>query len=141
MPYRILHTLLLITLVVSGANALAETLACHLTYGGKTQTLEAQPIKQPAATPYTAKATPIGSFFLFRPLFIAEPTDLASIHLYTYANLDGGPLPLHHASYAYPPTPSANSGNQRYGFTGLQRIYEPERDSELQYWCEMKVTP
>jgi hypothetical protein len=24
----------------------------------------------------------------------------------------------------------------RYGFTGMQRVYEPVRDGELEYWCE-----
>ncbi|MDE2440470.1 MAG: hypothetical protein KGP14_05560 [Betaproteobacteria bacterium] len=111
------------------APALAETVACHLNYGGETQIIESAPL----ATPYTGAPTAIGSFFLFRVVFVPEPSDLARINLYTHAELGEVPIPLQHASYPYP---VRNHG--RYGFTGLQRVYEPKRESELQYWCEIR---
>jgi len=110
----------------------AQTVACHLTYGGETRGVEATP----GNAPYAGEPTAIGSFFLFRIVFVREPADLARINLYTHADLGEAPIPIQHASHPYP------VGNQgRYGFTGLQRIYEPKRESELQYWCELKEAP
>ena len=121
-----------LALLLASAFARAESVACHLTYGGDTQVIE----NGPSASPYTGAPTAIGSFFLFRIVFIREPADLARINLYVHADLDEAPIPLQHASYAYP---VRNQG--RYGFTGLQRIYEPKRESELLYWCELRDAP
>lgn len=109
----------------------AQTVACHLTYGGETQIVEAPP----GNAPYTGEPTAIGSFFQFRIVFVREPTDLARINLYTHADLGEAPIPLQHASHPYP-----LRNQERYGFTGLQRVYEPKRESELQYWCELRET-
>lgn len=107
----------------------ADTVACHLSYGGETQVIESAPL----VSPYIDTPTLIGSFFRFRIVFMREPADLARINLYVHAALDDAPIPVQHASYPYP---VGNHG--RYGFTGLQRVYEPQRESELQYWCEMR---
>lgn len=109
----------------------AQTVACHLTYGGETQIVEATP----GNAPYAGTPTAIGSFFLFRIVFVREPADLARINLYIHADLGEAPIPLQHASHPYPA-----SNQERHGFTGLQRIYEPKRESELQYWCELRET-
>lgn len=116
-------------LAVAALPALAQTVACHLTYGGETRIVEATP----GSSPYTGAPTAIGSFFLFRIVFQAQPADLARINLYVHADLDDVPIPLQHASHPYP-----TSNQARYGFTGLQRIYEPKRESELIYWCEIR---
>ena len=110
--------------------ARAESVICHVIYGGSTRTIEAMP----TTSPYLAEASPIGSYFLFRIVFRQEPADLAGIKIYTYANHDSGPALIHQASYPYPPR---NMGNA--GFSGRQTIYEPLRDGELQYWCELKA--
>ena len=116
-------------LLVSAPIAQADTVACHLTYGGETRTVESAP----TASPYAGVPTAIGSFFLFRIVFVREPADLARINLYTHADLGEAPIPLQHASHPYPVR-----NQDRYGFTGLQRIYEPKRESELIYWCELR---
>lgn len=107
----------------------ADSVACHLNYGGETQVIESVSL----ASPYTGTPTAIGSFFLFRIVFVREPADLARINLYVHAALGEAPNPVQHASYPYPV-----SNHGRYGFTGQQRVYEPDRESELQYWCEMR---
>jgi hypothetical protein len=111
------------------SQAYAENVDCHVSYGGETQVISAQP----AAPPYTVAPVAIGSYFLFRLVFERTPPGQAAIKLYTYANRDApqGETLVHQVDYAYPP--SANTG--RYGFTGLQRVYEPIRDGELEYWC------
>lgn len=106
----------------------AESVVCHVTYGGETRRIEAQPV----VSPYPVAPVAIGSYFLFRIVFRNEPADLASIKLYTYADRDAGPTLIHQASYAYP-TKNAASG----GFSGQHFVYEPVRDGELQYWCEL----
>jgi hypothetical protein len=111
--------------------AAAETVACHVTYGGETKTVEAQP----TASPYTVAPVEFGSYLLFRIIFRSEPADLASIKLYTYAHhddKDGRPL-IHQATYAYPPINAS-----RYGFTGLNHAYEPRYGLVLDYWCELR---
>jgi len=104
-----------------------ETVACHLTYGGETQTIAAAP----TTSPYTVPAVAIGSYFLFRIVFRQEPADLASIKLYAYAARATGPDLVHQASYAYPLAHAA--------FTGQNFVYEPQNGGELQYHCELKA--
>lgn len=109
----------------------ADSVACHVTYGGETRIISANATNDPL----TVAPVAIGSYFLFRIVFRREPADLAAIKLYTYADRDSGPTIIHQATYAYPPAPSVN------GFSGLNFVYEPVRDGELQYWCELKDAP
>lgn len=106
-----------------------EAVACHLSYGGETTTIEALPVTSPYAVP----PIEIGSYLLFRAVFRREPADLASIKLYAHANHDDWRPIIQQATYAYPPTPQSS-----HGFTGLQRIYEPRHGGELEYWCEWR---
>jgi hypothetical protein len=110
----------------------AASVACHLTYGGETRIVSTEPTTAPA----TVAPVAIGSYFLFRIVFRDQPADLAGINLYTYADRDEGPAIIHQATYPYPPAPGAT-----HGFTGHQFVYEPVRDGELQYWCELKDKP
>jgi hypothetical protein len=106
--------------------ACADEVACHVTYGGAEQVLVAPSV----ASPYTVPAVDIGSYFQFRIVFERARS---SIKIYTYADNAEGSIPLHQATYAYPP--KAQGG---HGFTGLNFVYEPVRDGELQYWCELR---
>ena len=115
-----------LALFLQGALA-APVLLCHYTYGGETHTL--RQAQHSVAAGYAIAPTPIGSYLLFRPLIEAD-----AVKLYTYVDHPDGPVLLHQASYPYPANTSARS---RYGFTGEQRVYEPVRDSELVYWCEI----
>ena len=138
MPARINgHRRALIGAVLLGAASAhagaGETVACHVSYGGQTRTV----LAQPTASPYTVAPIEFGSYLLFRMVFRTEPADLASIKLYTYArheDIDGRPL-IHQATYAYPPV---NAGS--YGFTGLNQAYEPRYGLVLEYWCELQKT-
>lgn len=104
----------------------AETAVCHVSYGGETRQIAAGP----TTAPLTVPTVPVGSYFLFRLVFEAG----TAIKTYVYADRDAAsPLPLHQAVYAWPPLAAAH-----HGFTGLQHVYEPVRDGELVYWCEMR---
>jgi len=111
----------------------APQLVCHYTYGGVTNTLRSGPQNNP----YTVVPVEIGSYFLFRPLLETTPSGLSAVKLYTYVNKASGPVIIHQASYPYP---AATHSQGKYGFTGLQTVYEPVRDSELSFWCEMTET-
>lgn len=123
------HSLLLLAAALAPP-ALAADVACHLTYGGETRVVSARP----TTTPHAVAPVAVGSYFLFRIVFRQEPADLAGIKLYTYVDRDEGPTLIHQAVHPYPPPPAV------HGFTGRHSIYEPLRDSELQYWCELQGT-
>lgn len=107
--------------------AAAAGVTCHYTYGGQAFAL-------PVAVtddPYRVPAVHVGSYFLLRAVRLREPPTL---HVYTYGDSPDGPGILHQGTWA---EAAANVGSQ--GFTGLQRVYEPVRDSEIEYWCEHDV--
>ena len=107
------------------AAAQAQTVACHITYGGETRRIEAGPTR----SPYTVPIMQIGSYFLFKLVFEQG----TAVKTYVYADRDAGPTPLHQATYAWP---AHNAG--AHGFSGLHFVYEPVRDGELEYWCERR---
>jgi hypothetical protein len=119
-------------LAIAGSPAAAETVACHYTYGGEAKVLRAAPV----GSPYGEAGIQVGSYFRFRVVFQTEPADLGSIKVYTYADRDEGPVLVHQATHPYPPAAKARAP---YGFTGLNHVYEPVRDGELQYWCELET--
>lgn len=130
MRMPILAALTAASIIAAPAMA-AEQVACRYTYGGETRVLRADPV----ASPYGVAPIQVGSYFLFRVVFQTQPADLASIKVYTYADGEDGPVPIYQATYAYPPAAPVGS----HGFTGLQRVYEPLRDGELEYWCGLEA--
>lgn len=109
----------------------APRIDCHVTYGGETRIHSATHVD----SPYGVEAVAVGSYFLFKLVFQARPADIAGVRIYTYADREHGPVPIHQASYALP-RPGLRG---EHGFTGLQRVYEPVRDSELEFWCEQRA--
>ena len=118
----------LLALLAASLPQAAEKVVCHVDYGGEVRRIEARP----TTTPYTVPTQAIGSFFRFRIVFRREPLDLAGIKIYTYADRDGEPALIHQASHPYPATNAAS-----HGFSGLNFVYETQRDGELHYWCEL----
>ncbi len=114
--------------LTSSAAPADEQVVCHYTYGGERKVLRVGP----TGAPYSVAPLPVGSYFLFRVVFARPPAAPPVINIYVYADQEGGPVPLQQASYPYPP-----SGRGDYGFTGWQRVYEPLRDGELEYWCAL----
>jgi len=122
---------LLAALALCGASAVrADAVLCHYTYGGETKRL----LTEAVASPYGVKGIQVGTYFRLRVVFQDKPADIASIKIYTYADRDDESALIHQASYPYPPI---GARALPYGFTGLQFVYEPRREGELQYWCEM----
>jgi hypothetical protein len=107
--------------------AAAEHVVCHVTCGGETQRVRAEAVTRP----YAVAPLSIASYFLFRIVFEREPAKLAAVKIYTYGARDEGAVPIHVAEFPYPV-----AVRSRYGFAGIQRVYEPVRNGELQNWCE-----
>ena len=123
------YALVIIALACNAVAHAEDRVLCHVAYGGETQVLRVSP----TASPYAVAPVSVGSYFLFRAVFERGPTGFAAVKLYTYADRDEAAVPIHVAEF---PLPLPRGG--RYGFTGMQRVYEPVRDGELEYWCEME---
>lgn len=111
-------------LLLSCAGVQAQTAVCHVDYGGETRSVRAAP----TAAPYVVPTLQVGSYFLFRLVF----EERVAVKTYVYADRDAGPLPLHQATFSLP---LRNTGP--HGFSGRHLVYEPVRDGELGYWCEL----
>ncbi len=120
-----MKTAIIAALLLMSTPVHVETVACHVTYGGETRLLRAAS----TALLYNVPVVPIGSYFLFKLVF----EERIAIKTYVYADRDTGPRPLHQAVFAYPPI---NAGIN--GFSGKHFVYEPVRDGEMEYWCELE---
>lgn len=105
---------------------------CHVDYGGEVRRIEAAAAPDVAAGRSVAPVE-IGSYFRFRVLPGPDGRGGWRVRIATYADRDDGPVPIHEATHALPPR---QAPTRPHGFTGLQKVYEPVRDGELQYWCE-----
>ncbi|MGY0194605.1 hypothetical protein ACWA7J_05955 [Leptothrix sp. BB-4] len=127
--------ILLILALLIATSASARPLAtCHVTYGGETVDHAVAAVADPHAVPTVA----VGSYFLIRFVLQtrreAPGADLAAFKAYVYADRGDAPVLIHQLDVAWPPA-NATAGRSG-GYTGLNRVYEPMRDGELQYWCE-----
>lgn len=122
-----MKTLALLALLGT-APAFADSVTCHIIYGGENFTVTARP----ADDPYRVKGEKIGRYFEFKAAYVTTPADLAAIGIYVYATSSGEPVLIHQVKY------SATIANHAkpWGFTGFHYVYEPSKSSELQYWCE-----
>lgn len=114
----------------------AQTVVCHVNYGGEDRTVEAPPVD----SPYGVKGVEVGSYFIFRVVNQTRPADLASVKVYAYTNHDDAPAPIHQATYSPAQVAQRLTKGATHGFTGLHHVYEPVRDGEMQYWCEWRTT-
>jgi len=108
--------------------ALADSVACHIIYGGENFTVDAAPTRDP----YRAEAVKIGRYFKFKLVYAALPVTGESIKAYVYGVSTGTPVPIHQATWR-PPFDARAEG---WGFTGFHSLYEPSKSSEIQYWCQ-----
>ena len=114
--------------------AQALDVQCHVNYGGEDTVLRATP----TATPLTAPSVEVGSYFLLRLVNTLTATQQPAFKVYVYAAHDSGPAHIQASSHS--PT-QVRQGKGLGGFTGVQRVYEPVRDGELQNRCELKDAP
>ena len=86
------------------AQPVLTEVVCHLSYGGETKPLRLRPV----ASPYAVEAIEVGSYFLLRGVWQAQPADLSSVKLYTYAAKDEGAVAFAHGPVVAPAGPLAD---------------------------------
>ena len=119
----------LFSLCWAALTAQAQTVQCHVNYGGEDRVL----VSPPTASPLDTPGVEVGSYFLLRLVNTLSARHEPAFKVYVYAAHDSGPAPIHAASH----NPALiRQGRGHGGFTGVQRVYEPVRDGELTYWCE-----
>ena len=110
------------------APTLADSVSCHIVYGGENFPVVARPTDDP----YSVKGQKIGRYFEFKVAYVTSPSDLSAISVYVYATSSGESVLIHQARY---PAAATNLAAP-WGFSGFNYVYEPSKSSELQYWCE-----
>jgi hypothetical protein len=118
----------LLPLMVLGAPAFADSVHCHIIYGGENFSVFARP----SSDPYHVTGQKIGRYFEFKAAYITAPAGFAAISLYVYATASGESVLIHQAKFA----PEVTNAAAPWGFSGFNYVYEPSKSSELQYWCE-----
>lgn len=119
----------LFSLCWGALTAQAQTVQCHVNYGGEDRVL----VSPPTASPLDTAGIEVGSYFLLRLVNTLQARQQPAFKVYVYAAHDSGPAPIHVASHS---PALVRQGRGHGGFTGVQRVYEPVRDGELTYWCE-----
>lgn len=117
----------LFLLAAFAAPAQADTVRCHVLYGGE----ESAVVARPTDDPYAVQGQRIGRYFEFKVAYVTSPAAYSALAVYVYGMASGEPVLIHEAKF---PVGIANHAAP-WGFTGLQSVYEPTKSSELQYWC------
>jgi hypothetical protein len=119
-----------IALLMLTAPAFADSVTCHIIYGGENFMVSGKA----TADPYSVRVEKIGRHFEVKVSYVTEPAELAALSIYVYAIASGDSVLIHQAKY---PAGIANAPG-RWGFTGFNYVYEPSKSSEIQYWCEKR---
>ena len=116
------------------ATALATPLLrCKIDQGGSTQVLEFAPEREPS----TAKAIDINGQFRFKAVVMGDARQIEYVKLYTYDFPKRQPVLLHEAKYLAPVT---HPNSQPASLTGVNFVYSPRLERELQYECVLLET-
>ena len=108
-------------------------LRCTIDQGGSTQVLEFAPER----APYTAKAIDINGRFRFKAVVTGDARQIEYVKLYTYDFPKRQPVLLHEAKYL---APIASPISQPASLTGVNYVYSPRLERELQYECVLLET-
>jgi hypothetical protein len=119
---------------LSSATALATPLLhCTIEQGGITQVLEFGP----ESSPYTARAIDINGQFRFKAVMVGDVRQIEYAKIYTYDFPKRQPVLLHEAKYLAPVT---RQNSQSASLTGVNFVYSPRLERELQYECALLET-
>ena len=111
----------------------APLLRCKIDQGGNTQVLEFAP----EGSPYTAKAVDINGRFRFKAVVVGDTRQIEYVKIYTYDFPRRQPVLLHEAKYL---APVAHPITQPVSLTGVNYVYSPRLERELQYDCVLLET-
>jgi hypothetical protein len=105
-------------------------LRCQIDQGGATITHEVVP----AQDPYSARVISINDRFLFKAVVVGDAQQVDYVKIYAYDNPSRRPVLLHYSNYRQP-TPS--TGPAKDALTGVQTVYSPRLEREMQYQCAL----
>jgi hypothetical protein len=119
-------------IIASGSASTFATpfLRCQIDQGGSTQVFEFSP----ETSPYTAKAIDINNQFRFKAVVVGDARQIEYVKLYTYDFPKRQPVLLHEAKYM---APIASPISQPASLTGVNYVYSPRLERELQYDCTL----
>lgn len=106
----------------------SHKIQCHLLYGGEEKVIDVMPTE----SIYEEPLNTFGGFFSFKIVREKSKSDKQILKFYTYARDEGLNTLIHQGSYLIP----LKSKSLKFGFTGLNSVYEPSTQAELQYWCQ-----
>lgn len=130
--YGSLVTMITALLLPPAASA-NTVLRCRVEQGGSTRVLESTP----TADPYQVRAIDINGRFRFKAVMVGDAAHIDYIKLYVYDQSARQPRLLHEARYTTPlaATPATFQ-------TGINYVYAPYLERELQYQCMlMELAP
>lgn len=111
----------------------APLLRCHIDQGGTASVVDFKPV----ADPYGVKPVNVNDRFRFKAVVIGDAVHVEYIKLYVYAHTKREPMLLHQTSYLLPTTaPDA----QPMALTGVNHVYAPGLEREMQYGCALLET-
>jgi hypothetical protein len=129
----VMSTGFLIVALGSATTLATPLLRCKIDQGGSTQVLEFAS----EDAPYTAKAIDINGRFRFKAVVVGDTRQIEYIKLYTYDFPKRQPVLLHEAKYM---APIARPNPQPASLTGVNYVYSPRLERELQYECALLET-
>jgi len=133
---RLYYGLALLLLAGSGiaTKAFAQqdqaVLQCRVEQGGETFVFQAQPVQNP----YLAPTLDINGRFRFKMVVVGSGQAVDYIKIYAFDNPRRQPVLVQYAHYA---KPQFSTGNNPAALTGVQTVYSPRLEREMQYQCAL----
>lgn len=113
----------------------APLLRCQIEQGGTSTVEEFTPV----ADPYSVMAININDRFRFKAVVIGDALRVEYIKLYVYTHTKRQPMLLHQTSYL---APAVSKDAQPMALTGVNYLYSPDLERELQYGCALlEISP
>ena len=118
----------LIGVLLPGLAQASPVLRCQLGYGGAIRVVDFLPV----SNPYRVEAVDVDERFRFKAVVIGNERQLDRVSLYAYYHAEQQAVLLHQATYQAPAAQVAPAPNQ---LTGMNYLYSPDLERELQYAC------
>ena len=119
-------------LLSTGLHA-APLLRCQIEQGGTSNVMDFKPV----ADPYSVKAIDVNARFRFKAVVIGNGSRIEYINIYVYTHTKREPVLLQQTKYI---APAISSNAQPMTLTGINHVYAPGLERELQYSCTLLET-
>lgn len=113
----------------------APLLRCQIEQADTSKVVDSMPV----ADPYSVMAIDINERFRFKAVVIGDALRVEYIKLYVYTHTKRQPMLLHQTTYLAPAT---SRDAQPTALTGVNYVYSPDLERELQYGCALlEISP